>query len=415
MKIEFPYGRDSFLDLDLPDESVLYSHAQDAVENIPLSDLPTAVTQALENPLNVPPLRECLMSDDHLVIPVAPMVPHIGTILQTVLEHVFSASPEHQPRHATILQTKIDEETGVIRSALEALPFRLQKLITLTTHRPDKKEEMAFLGVSETNETLVIHRELFDAEFVLPIGFFLPKGTPGHAGIHTAVYPTFSDRETHRRFKDFGPVLHAENHKLQHELEEETAEATRQLGVLSMLQVVPGLPTPGSSGIARILAGDYRDVESDGYSLYREIWTNLSNQRPQVVLASVTGVESTSWHWAMRALECASKLVDPDEGAIVLCSDLAGELPPEVEIYRQVQDLERTKKMIHREELPDDAQMLAGLRVLNDFRVFFVSDLDPELLEDVGIIPLEGAAGVERLVQYSGSVTLLPDVHRMIF
>ena len=92
MKIEFPYGRDSFLDLDLPDESVLYSHAQDAVENIPLSDLPTAVTQALENPLNVPPLRECLMSDDHLVIPVAPMVPHIGSILQTVLEHVFSAS-----------------------------------------------------------------------------------------------------------------------------------------------------------------------------------------------------------------------------------------------------------------------------------------------------------------------------------
>ena len=82
MKIQFPYGRDSFLALDLPDESVLYAHTQEEVENIPLTDLPSAVTQALENPLNVPPLRECLMSDDHLVIPVAPEVPHVGTILQ---------------------------------------------------------------------------------------------------------------------------------------------------------------------------------------------------------------------------------------------------------------------------------------------------------------------------------------------
>ena len=415
MKIQFPYGQESFLDLELPDESVLYAHTQEAVENIPLPELPAAVNHALENPLNVPPLRECLMSDDHLVIPVAPEVPHIGTIVQAVLDHVFSASPEHRPKHATILQTKTDEQIGAIRAALEALPPRLQKRVTLTTHRPDKKEEMAFLGVSETNETLVIHRELFDAEFVLPIGFFLPKGTPGHAGIHTAIYPTFSDGETHKRFKDFGPTLHATDHKLQHELEEETAEATRQLGVLCMLQVVPGVPAPGSSGIAQILAGDYRDVESDGYSLYREIWTNLSNQRPQVVLASVTGRESTSWHWAMRALECASKLADPDEGAIVLCTDLAGELPPEVEIYRQVQDLDPTEKFIRREELPEAALMIAGLRVIHDFRVFFVSNLDPDLLEEVGVFPLDDAGDLERLVKNSGSVTLLPDVQRMIF
>ena len=415
MKIQFPYGRDSFLALDLPDESVLYAHTQDAVENIPLPELPAAVTQALENPLNVPPLRECLMSDDHLVIPVAPEVPQIGTILQAVLDHVFSGALEHQPARVTILQTKTDEQIGAIRAALEVLPSRLQKRVTLTTHRPDKKEEMAFLGVSETNETLVIHRELFDAEFVLPIGFFLPKGTPGHAGIHTAIYPTFSDGETHKRFKDFGPALHGSNQKLQRELEEETAEATRQLGVLCMLQVVPGVPSPGSSGIARILAGDYRDVESDGYSLYREIWTNLSNHRPRVVLASVTGSESMSWHWAMHALDCASKVADPDEGIIVLCSDLAGEFPRALEIYRQVQDLDPTEKFIRREELPEAALMVAGLRVIHDFRVFFVSNLDPDLLEEIGVFPLDGAGDLERLVKNSGSVTLLPDIQRMIF
>ncbi len=274
---------------------------------------------------------------------------------------------------------------------------------------------MALLGVSETDETLVIHRKLFDAEFVLPIGFFLPKGTPGHAGIHTAVYPTFSDEETHKRFKDFGPVLHAANHKLQHELEKETAEATRQLGVLCMLQVVPGVPSPGSSGIARILTGNYLDVESDGYSLYREIWTNLSNQRPRVVLTSVTGNESTSWYWAMRALECASKVADPDDGIIVLCSDLEGEFPRALEIYRQVQDLDPTEKFIRREALPDAGLMMAGLRVIHDFRVFFVSNLDPDFLEDINVFPLDGADDLERLVKNSGSVTILPDVQRMIF
>lgn len=415
MKIQFPYGQDSFLDLDFPEDSVLYAHTQDAVENIPLSELSAAVICALEEPLNVPPIRESILNGEHLVIPVAPEVPHIGTILQAVLEHVFSASPEHQPAGVTILQTKTDEQIGVIRAALEALPFRLQKRVTLMTHHPDKKEEMAFLGVSETNETLVIHRELFDAEFVLPIGFFLPKGTPGYAGIHTAIYPSFSDGETHKRFKDFGPALHATDHKLQRELEKETAEATRQLGVLCMLQVVPGVPSSGSSGIARILAGDYHDVESDGYSLYREIWTNLSNHRSQVVLASVTGLESTSWRWTMRALANASKLADPDDGIIILCSDLAGEFPRALEIYRQVQDLEATEKFIRREELPEAALMMAGLRVIHDFRVFFVSNLDPDLLEEINVFPLDGAEDLERLVKNSGSVTLLPDVQRMIF
>lgn len=415
MKIQFPYGQESFLDLDFPDESVLYVHKQEAVENIPLPELSAVVKCALEAPLNFPPFRESLMNDDHLVIPVAPGVPQIGTILQAVLDYVFSAPAEQRPARVTILQTKTDEEAGLIRSALEDLSPDVQKRVTLTTHRPNKKEEMAFLGVAETNETLVIHRELFDAESVLPIGFFLPKSTPGHAGIHTAIYPTFSDAETHKRFKDFGPVLHAANHALQHELEREVAEATRQLGVLCMLQVVPGVPSPGSSGIARILAGDYRDVELDGYSLYKEIWTSLSKTRSQVVLASVTGQESISWYWAMRALECASNWADPNDGAIVLCSDLSGELPRALEIYREVQALEPTEKIVHREELPDAGLMLAGLRVIHNFRVFFVSQIAPDLLEDIGIMPLESAGEVERLVKNSGSVTLLPDVQRMIF
>jgi len=415
MKIQFPFGRSNSLNLDLPSESVLYAHTREGVENIPLAELPGTVARALAEPLGFPPLRDCLLDDDHLVIPVAPEVPQIETILRAVLDHVFSGPTEHQPARVTVLQTRTDEELGVIRSALESLPPGFQKRVELKTHHPEKKEEMAFLGVAETNETLVIHRELFDAEFVLPIGFFLPKGTPGHTGIHSAVYPTFSDGETRKRFRDFGPTLHATRHELHHELENEAAEATRQLGVLCMLQVVPGVPGPESSGVARVLAGDFHEVETDGFSLYQEIWTNLSNRRASVVLASVTGPEAASWRWVTLALDRASKVADPDGGAIVLCSELAGELPRAVEIYRQTQALEPAEKFIRREELPDAELMIAGLKTLSAYRVFFISGLDAELLEELGVMPLDGAADVERLIQNSGPVTILPDAQRMIF
>ncbi|MDO4629059.1 MAG: lactate racemase domain-containing protein, partial [Planctomycetia bacterium] len=306
--------------------------------------------------------------------------------------------------------------------------------VKILKHHPDQKEEMALLGVTESNETLVIQRALFEAEFVLPIGYFQSKNTPGYVGIHTPIYPAFSDTETQKRFLGFGPKMHVTQHALMHELEREIEDATRQLGVFCMMQILPGIPQvevsimePSEilevsknteslkmSGIARILVGNYEEVARDGYSQYQEIWTNLTSQKADLVLATITGRDSGSWTTVMRALENAAKIADADNGVIVLCTELTGELPRSLEIYRQVQDTETAEKFIRREKLPDADSAVSMINILSQYRVFFISRLDGELLEDINIMSLESVADLERLIANTGKCTILPDVHRMI-
>ncbi len=423
MQVLLHFGNHTPLEFEVSDEALLYIHGRDAQKNLSFQELSQEILAALEEPLEYAPLRESLLDEDHLVIPVSPGIPQIELILKTVLEYIFTAPTVHIPAKITILRTHDDETAGIpkIENILPSLPSNagvspeeMKKRIEIQTHHPENRDEMAFLGVDETNETLVIHRKMFDAEVVLPIGFFEPKGTPGHVGVHTPIYPMFSDEITHKRYKEFGPQMHESNHELMHQLEHEITEATRQLGVSCMLQIVPGIPEEGTSGIARVLAGDYREVESDGWSRYCEIWTNENEKRADVVVATLNGSDASSWTCAARALEHAASIAKQEEGAIVLCSALSGELPRFLQIFAQVQNYDTAMKFIRREELPNVTLAEKMLRVLTQYRVFFLSQMDAEVLEEINVFPLESASDLERLIANNGTCVILPDAHRMI-
>ncbi|MBE6428877.1 MAG: hypothetical protein E7028_09945 [Planctomycetaceae bacterium] len=415
MNIKLHYGLDSELKISSDDQNLLYFHGQNTPTALGAEELLSEVRQSLETPINFPSFRECLLDDDRLVIPIAPGIPQIELILQSVLKYVFSGPEIHRPAYVTILRTKEDEAAGKPRLEKILSDESMKKRVEIVTHHPEKKEETAWLGVAATNETIVINRKMFDAEMVLPIGYFLPKNTSGNLGIHTAIYPLFSDEQTQKRYENYGPQLHASNHELMHQLKDEAAEATRQLGVQCMIQVVPGIPARGKTGIARVMVGEFHELEVDGYSLYREIWTNHSSQKPELVLASVTGTAASDWSSVMAALVNASRLAPNDGGIIVLCSELGGELPRSLEIWRHVQNFETAAKFIRREELPDAALAVEMLRVLTTHRVFFLSRLDGNLLEEIGIMPLTDEMEFERLLAKCHSFSILPDAQRIIF
>ena len=415
MNLKLVYGTASELTLDLESTASVYLHGADQPENLKIEELEEAVWNALESPTEFPPFRECLFSGDKLAIPVAPGVPHLESILHAVLKYFFSTPELHQPDLVTILRTEEDEKAAPI--TLDAiLPNEtVRSRIRLQTHKPKQREEMALLGaVAATNETLAISRTLFDAEFVLPIGFFQSKATKGYAGIHTAVYPTFSDAETHKRYADFGPALHASDHDLMHELMHEITEATRQLGIFGTLQAVPGISTPGTSRIAQFLAGDFREVEKDGNSAYRDHWTLLAERKPDAVLVTVTGEDSRSWDCVFQALTNAANSGLQPNGVLAVCSDLSGELPRSLQIYRQVQEPELAEKFIRRENLPDAPLAIPAIQTISKFRVFFLSPMDGETLEELNITPISDPSELERLLTHCSSCMILPDAHRIV-
>ncbi len=414
MKLKLPCGKESTIQLEISSEALQYQPRQDILPNLTFDALPQAVFDALESPLDFPPLRECLLDDDTLAIPVATGVPHLETILRSVLDYVFTASELHRPARVVIIGTAKDKQFMELTPEKIVTQEEYRERVKIHKHRPEVKEEMAFLGVTETNETLVIQRELFEAEFVLPIGFFLPKNTPGYVGIHTPIYPMFSDSETQKRFLNFGPQMRTTQHSLMHELEREIVDATRQLGVLCALQILPGVPEVGASGVARILAGNYYEVEREGYSQYQEIWNILTSRRYDLSLTTITGRDSDSWRVIMLALQNAAQMVESENGVIVLCTDTIQELPRSLEIYRQVQNPETATKFIRREKLLDADLAVSTINILSQRRVFFLSQFDGELLEDINIIPLESVEDLQRLIANTGNCAILPNAHLAI-
>ncbi|MDO4574193.1 MAG: hypothetical protein Q4D98_03150 [Planctomycetia bacterium] len=413
METTLCYGENKVLTLHADDAQLLYVH-DDGAGDRTRDQIADAVKSGLEKPLEYPPLAESLLEGDHVVIPLAPQVPEGETVLRAVLDYLFSQDAMRVPGRVTILRSPEDAVWNHPRLT-EILPSpELAEKVEVVTHNPKDKDSFALLGLDAASESLVLNRLLFDADVILPVGSFLPSMTTGYYGIHTPLYPLFSDEVTQRRFHFFSRDMHERQHDLLHQLSDEVQEVTRQLGVALSLQVIPGLPGAAGTGVADVVFGNYHDVFQEGYSRYRDRWTFLSGQTPNMVVGSITGAPMQQcWRNVSRALVTASRIVS-EGGVIALCCDVAGELPMGLEVYRRTQDVEKAAKWIRREDADDAQMVLDMLPVLQDYRVFFLSPLDGDLLEELNIMPLADPQTLERLLRNSGTCMILPDVHRLI-
>ena len=84
------------------------------------------------------------------------------------------------------------------------LPAPLRKRITLLTHDPADRRQLAYLAANEAGEAILVNRALHDADVVLPVGCLRADEAAGYFGIHGALFPAFSDAKTLQRFR--GPA-----------------------------------------------------------------------------------------------------------------------------------------------------------------------------------------------------------------
>lgn len=404
MKIPFYDGK-TRVELETSPLDVLHIHGLESPPNLTLEEVHREIQEGLANPLEFAPLRECIMAGDQVVLPIAPGIPQGERMVQQIVDYLEALPSEHLPGKITLLQPYAGMLAPISSKNVE---------LEIVTHTPEKKESFALLGLDETGESLVVHRLLFDADVVFPVGVFQPADSTGYYGIHTPIYPLFSDAQTQRRYRFFGRQLHETQHEQMHRLQREVAEVTRQLGVTLTLQVVPGIPMRGNSGIARIFVGEYRQVLRDGYSFYRDLWTLQEERQPGVVLATITTeTPQKSWEDISRALVNASRRLEPG-GVLLLCGEIPNPWPISLEIYQNSRDAHTAIRTIHRQESPDAQIILDILPLLQDYRIFFWKPEEGERLEEINITPLKNQEEMYRLLSHSGSCLILPDAHRII-
>jgi hypothetical protein len=132
------------------------------------------------------------------------------------------------------------------------------------------------------------------------------------------------------------------------------------------------------------------------------------------VIATITGgAAAQNWLNVGRALAAAEQLV-ADDGAIAICSNL--EQPPGESLGRLVgsDDLEDTERRILRDHAADSWPAWQLARALQRGPVYFLSQLQSDTVEDMGMAPVESVEEIARLASRHENHIVLEDSQHAI-
>ena len=251
-----------------------------------------------------------------------------------------------------------------------------------------------------------------EADLVIPVGCLRPDGAPGYLDDAMGLFPMFADEETIRRFRAPSSWLSASHRDRRRE---EAREAAWLLGVSFTVQIVPA----AGERISRIFAGERNAVFNEGRRVTTNVWDCQVPNRASLVVAAVSGgPEQQTWESFAHALFASLQVVD-DDGAIVVCSDLDDQ--PGAAMLRirgvdpdEISDFDDIGQEVL-EDSADDAVSAAQLvEALRRVRVYLLSRLDDELVEELGLAPVARAEEVINLCSRHPSCILMANSQHVL-
>ncbi|HJQ81738.1 MAG TPA: lactate racemase domain-containing protein [Lacipirellulaceae bacterium] len=365
-------------------------------ESMPV-DPAVAVMNALAQPLEYPPLSAGIVPGDRIAVALDEDVPGVPEIVRGIVQSLHRAGVDND---GISIVTR-DVETGrLCRAELATLG---QDGIAFVEHDPDDEREMCLVGMTKKHGPLVINRTIFDADVVLPVGV----ARSGDSGVYDSLFPRFSNTETIERFRTPASLSSDASHAVR---VRETDEAGWLIGAPLVIEVVPG----ANETVAHVVAGEPHAVSQRVAQLLEDEWRRRSPGRASLVIATVTGRAAThSWENIGRALAAAERLV-ADEGAVAICSNL--DQPPGESLGRLIgaDDLADTERQLLRDRAADSWPAWQLARALQRGPVYFMSQLDSETVEDMGMAPVAGVEELVRLARRHESYILLDDAQHVM-
>lgn len=365
----------------------------------PVENVAVAVAKAVDEPLDYPPLRRATTPGDRVVLALAPDLPQAPEAAAAVVRKLVEAGVH--PDGITLLCTASERgiHAGDPRRMIEP---ELRKHIGRHIHDPGNRDDLAYLAATESGRPILISRTLHEADLVLPIGCVLDTGAAGYFGIHGGIFPTFADTDARNRFRSLGSLADRGNSK--QALVGEVNEVAWLLGIHFTIQLVPA----ADFGVLEVLAGQSEAVRKQAQERYQAAWRQPGKEpRASLVVAAISGQSVTqTWQNVGRALGNAGRLVD-DGGAIAVCCDLHDPPGPGV---RSVANAESRQAGLHdiRRQRPADALPAAQIaRALDRGTVYLLSRLDPDVVEDLDMVPIADSTELLRLTRRHKSWTLL--------
>ncbi|HPM83015.1 MAG TPA: lactate racemase domain-containing protein [Candidatus Anammoximicrobium sp.] len=398
--ISLRYGDGHVLRIEPPLDAVVDD--LDVPRGKPLDDPAAGVAAALADPLDYPPLQKATTPGDRVVLAIDRGVPQLDAVVAGAVHALLDSRV--LPEDITLLMAP--EENGIRRpKPTNALATEIAAAIRIAEHDPQNHADLTYLAASKENRPIYIHRQLFDADLVLPISCLRPRRVLGRLGVHGGLFPTFSDAKTRERFQS--PAA-ARSPVQRHRRRDEVEEAAWLLGVQIVLQVVPG----AGGAVLHVLAGKPEAVAKRGRQLCDAAWLCRLPRRASLVLASIAGGRhEQSWENFARALSAALAAV-ADDGVIVLCTDLRCPPGPALQLLSLLNDAPETLREIRRARTSDAVSASLLVEARERTQVYLLSGLDGETVEDMGLGYISNEDEIGHLCQQFDSCLLLADAHR---
>jgi nickel-dependent lactate racemase len=356
-----------------------------------------AVVNALAQPLEYPPLSAGIVPGDRVAIALDEGVPCTPEIVRGIVQSLRRSGVENDG----ISVVTCDAET--CRLCRDNLGAHGENGIAFVVHNPDDERELCLVGVTKKHGPLVINRTIFDADVVLPLGV----ARTGNSSVYDSLFPRFSNTETIERYRTPAGL---DSEAILAERARETDEAGWLIGAPLVIEVVPG----ENETVAHVVAGQPHAVAQHVELLARQQWRRRYLRRASLVIATVTGgAANSNWRNIGRALAAAERLVT-DDGAIAVCSNL--DEPPGPSLGRLIgaDDLADTERQLLHDHSADSWSAWQLARALQRGPVYFMSQLDGETVEDMGMAPVAGIEELVRLSQRHESYILLDDAQHAI-
>jgi nickel-dependent lactate racemase len=166
--------------------------------------------------------------------------------------------------------------------------------------------------------------------------------------------------------------------------------------------------------ISHVLGGSAQAVATEGHRLLDRHWRVAVDRSADLVVAAISGdPKLQSFAEVTRALACAGRVVKPG-GQIAVLSRAQATLGPSVGYLRQADTPAAGLAQARQHHASDAVSAWQLAKAAEHAKLYLLSDIPAETVEELFATPLENAGQVQRLIDAAESCLLLPDAHRTL-
>ncbi len=392
--ISLTFGRRGACQIQIPTDNLKSRFIAPAAVKL----IGETLAHGLESPLDYPSLRQAVVPGDRVTLVVDRQTPQAESLVLgvwTLLEACGLSAED-----VTILVPAAITPGGN-PDLRRLLPAGVREQVVLKTHDPTDEKSLAYLATTTGGERIYLNQDLLNADLPILIGSVGFDSVLGFRGGGSAIYPGLSSVEAIRKSIGQGHEELAPDDA--RPLRQMIDEVTWLLGLQYAIQVVPAV----GEGVSEIVVGQVDAAYQKACTRLKETWTLPTSSRAAMVIVTVDqDASGHSWSQLGAALDVARQLVSR-EGRIVALTELKSDLTPGIQLLREVRSPRDALKPLRDSQPIDMTPATQIAKTLDWAGVSLLSNLPGDLVEELGMLPLDQTEELQRLAESEDSIAVV--------